>query len=310
MSRSCWLSGSLMFFGYGDPAVDVAIEDGGAVFLVAHMDVFQPVQVVPAHHLDVFLQERRETLIVRQQIHVIAIADMLADRLLTLTIQPIPLKKVIDVLTRTSLTWLWALSCGSSFSLRPVFWSRSGASSVWSSLSPCSVSVKSTKWPCHSPIGKRGGRATRATNTLSCRGGRRCVGSRRAGPGRALMLPLLRLPDLLAPGSGRWSCRRRAPSSGIRWRGNAGSCRRARLPHPDRAWRAALDPASRRRPGSGRCGSGSNGRPRRPISSSKFASGMSLLQFSAIITEWPMATASAPSARALATSPPFLMPPA
>src|SRR5688572_1060573 len=84
----------------GDPAVDVAVEDRGAAFLVAHVDILQPVEVVPAHHLDIFLEERRDARIVRHQVHVVAIADVLADFLLALGIEAGGvLDELVDILS-------------------------------------------------------------------------------------------------------------------------------------------------------------------------------------------------------------------
>ena len=55
MSRSCWLSGSSIVVGDTHPAVDVAIKNSGLALFVSHVDILEPVQVVPAHELHVFL---------------------------------------------------------------------------------------------------------------------------------------------------------------------------------------------------------------------------------------------------------------
>ena len=90
MSRSCWLSGSFIDARDAHPAVDVAVEDRRLAFLVAHVDVLQPVEVVPAHELHVVLQIGRELRVVRHEVHVVAVADVLADLLLARRVEARP----------------------------------------------------------------------------------------------------------------------------------------------------------------------------------------------------------------------------
>ena len=62
------------------------------------MHVLEPVQVLPAHGLDVLLQKRRQPAVVRDEIDIVAIADVLADLLLAARVEARGLDEVIDVL--------------------------------------------------------------------------------------------------------------------------------------------------------------------------------------------------------------------
>ena len=55
---------------------------GGTAFFVTHMHILEPIEVVPTHRLQIFLQERRQALVIRHQVHIVAIADVLPDLLL------------------------------------------------------------------------------------------------------------------------------------------------------------------------------------------------------------------------------------
>jgi hypothetical protein len=46
------------------------------------MHILEPVEVVPAHELHIALEEGGQPFVVGDQVHIIAIADMLADLLL------------------------------------------------------------------------------------------------------------------------------------------------------------------------------------------------------------------------------------
>src|SRR5262245_33026171 len=64
------------------PTIDVAVENGGFAGLVAHVHILEPIEVVPAHELDIGLEVRRKPLVVGKEVDVVAIADVLADLLL------------------------------------------------------------------------------------------------------------------------------------------------------------------------------------------------------------------------------------
>ena len=71
----------------------------GAAFLVAHMDVLQPVEVVPAHDLHVLLQEGRDPGVIRHQVHIVAIADVLTDLLLAGAVESRgTLQELVDII--------------------------------------------------------------------------------------------------------------------------------------------------------------------------------------------------------------------
>ena len=62
------------------------------------MHVLEPVEVVPAHELDVVLEEGGQPAVIGQQIDVVAIADVLADLLLPRGIEPGGvLQKFVDI---------------------------------------------------------------------------------------------------------------------------------------------------------------------------------------------------------------------
>ena len=62
--------------------LQLLVEDRRFAFLVAHVDVLEPVEVVPPHVFDVTFQKRREPPVVGNQVDIVAIADVLADFLL------------------------------------------------------------------------------------------------------------------------------------------------------------------------------------------------------------------------------------
>src|SRR3546814_13885921 len=74
-------SRQLHAFGNRHPAIDVAVEHRRPVLLVAHVDVLEPVEVVPAHRLHVLLEEGGEAAVVGHQVDVVAIADRKSTRL-------------------------------------------------------------------------------------------------------------------------------------------------------------------------------------------------------------------------------------
>src|SRR6056297_1448650 len=91
--------GQLYTVGHPHPAVVVAVKDSGRALFVPHMHIFQPVQIVPAHHLHVFRQEGRDPIVIRHKVHVITIADMLADFLFALRFKSGGiLQELVDIL--------------------------------------------------------------------------------------------------------------------------------------------------------------------------------------------------------------------
>ena len=98
MSRSCWLSGQINGIGDPHPAVDIAVKHRRLAVLIAHMDIFQPVQVVPAHEFHVARQERRDAPVIGHQIDIVAVADVLADLNFTLRFDAgRVLQKLVDI---------------------------------------------------------------------------------------------------------------------------------------------------------------------------------------------------------------------
>jgi hypothetical protein len=69
------------------------------------MHVLEPVEVVPAHEFEILLEERGEAGIVGQQVHIIAIADVLADLLLALRLETLLVAdELVDVLDLGALS--------------------------------------------------------------------------------------------------------------------------------------------------------------------------------------------------------------
>jgi hypothetical protein len=61
------------------------------------VNILQPIEVWPSHQLDILLQERTQSRVVRQQIDIIAITNVLADLLFPLSIQAVGGQEVINV---------------------------------------------------------------------------------------------------------------------------------------------------------------------------------------------------------------------
>ena len=67
----------------GHPAVDVAIKNGGLAIVVSHVNIFQPVEIFPSHELDIAFEEIGNAIVVRQQVDIVTISDVLPDDLFT-----------------------------------------------------------------------------------------------------------------------------------------------------------------------------------------------------------------------------------
>src|SRR5688500_4122275 len=62
------------------------------------MDVLEPSEVGPAHHLHVFPQETRQARVVGHQVDIVAVANVLTDLLLALAVEPVFLEVLVNVL--------------------------------------------------------------------------------------------------------------------------------------------------------------------------------------------------------------------
>ena len=66
-----------------DPAIDVAVENGWPALFISHVNIFEPVQIIPTHDFHIFGKKGCQTVIIWNQINIVAVANMLADFLFT-----------------------------------------------------------------------------------------------------------------------------------------------------------------------------------------------------------------------------------
>ena len=73
--------GQIDVFGHRHPAIDVAVEHRRPVLFISHMNVFEPVEVLPTHPFNVGLQKRCNAFVVGYQVDIIPVTDVLPDGL-------------------------------------------------------------------------------------------------------------------------------------------------------------------------------------------------------------------------------------